>query len=186
MATIHILGFAGSLRKQSYNRSLLREARKYLPQGVELETFELDDIPPFNQDLENDPPEPVKRFQERARQADGILIAVPEFNYSFPGVLKNALDWGSRPREQSVWTNKPTALMGAGGRFGAVRSQLHLRQVLLYLDMPTVTKPEVYIQNSWEKFDNDGNLTDIQAQQQVEALMGAFIRLIEQYKGSKS
>ena len=182
MATIHILGFAGSLRKKSYNRSLLREACKYLSEGVELETAELDDIPPFNQDLENDQPEPVRLFCEKVRRADGILITVPEYNYSFPGVLKNALDWGSRPREKSVWTGKPTALMGAGGRFGAVRSQLHLRQVLLYLDMPVVTKPEVYIQNSWEKFDSDGNLTDIAAQQQVEALMGAFVRLIEQHK----
>lgn len=182
MATIHILGFAGSLRKKSYNKFLLREAYKYLPEGVELETFELDDIPLFNQDLENDPPEPVKHFKEKVRQADGVLITVPEYNYSFPGVLKNAIDWGSRPREQSIWTNKPTALMGAGGRFGAVRSQLHLRQVLLYLDMPVVTKPEVYIQNSWEKFDNDGNLTDVAAQQQVEALMAAFVRLIEQHR----
>lgn len=182
MATIHILGFAGSLRKQSYNRSLLREVYKYLPSGYELETFELDDIPPFNQDLENDQPESVRIFCEKIRQADGVLITVPEFNYSYPGVLKNAIDWGSRPREKSVWTGKPTALMGAGGRFGTVRAQLHLRQVLLYLDMPVVTKPEVYIQNSWEKFDSEGNLTDVAAQQQIEALMGAFVRLIEQQK----
>ena len=184
MATIHILGFAGSLRKQSYNRALLHEAHTYVPEGFELEIFELDDIPPFNQDLENDQPPPVQIFCEKVRQADGILITVPEYNYSYPGVLKNALDWGSRPREKSVWTGKPTALMGAGGRFGTVRSQLHLRQVLLYLDMPIVTKPEVYIQNSWEKFDSEGKLTDVHAQQQVEALMGALVRLIEQHKRS--
>lgn len=182
MADIHILGFAGTLRKNSYNKGLLREAQNYLPEGVALEITELDDLPLFNQDLENEPPAPVRAFREKVQQADAILMAVPEYNYSFTGVLKNALDWGSRPPTKSVWAGKPAALMGAGGRMGTSRAQLQLRQVLLYLNMPTLIRPEVLIQNSWERFDSEGNLINEQSKQQVEALISAFVRFIEHNK----
>lgn len=182
METIHILGFAGSLRKKSYNKSALREAQKLVPTGAEMKIIELDDLPLFNQDRESDPPAAVTLFREQVRQADAIFLAVPEYNYSYSAVLKNALDWGSRPIGKSVWVGKPVAMLGAGGRFGTVRAQLHLRQVLLYLDMPTLTKPEVYIQASWEKFDADGNLTDEQTRTQIETLMEAFIPWIHKHK----
>jgi chromate reductase len=175
MAKLHILGFSGSLRKKSYNRAGLREAQRLMPEGAELEIFELDSLPLFNQDYENDPPEPVRIFKEKILHADALLVVTPEYNYSFSGVLKNAIDWASRPRETSPLLRKPTAIMGFGGRFGTVRAQLQLRQVFLYLDMPVLLKPEVYVINAWEKFDDNGNLTDEQTRTQVETLLQALL-----------
>ena len=160
MAKLHILGCVGSLRKKSYNRAGLREAQKLEPEGVELDIFELDALPLFNQDYENEPPEPVRVFKEKIRQADALLVVTPEYNYSFSGVLKNAIDWVSRPIATTPLRGKPTAIMGFGGKFGTVRAQLHLRQVFLFLDTPVLLKPEVCVINAWEKFDSDGNLTD--------------------------
>ena len=175
---IHIVGFAGSLRKDSYNKSILRLARLIAleNENVEFEILDLGDLPLFNQDLENDPPEEVRIFKEKIRHADAVLIAVPEYNYSFSGVLKNAIDWTSRPLATSPMTGKLTAIMGAGGRVGTARAQLHLRQVFLYLGVKALTKPEVLILNSWEKFDSEGNLTNEQDRQQVETLVSILIR----------
>lgn len=186
METIHVLGFAGTLRKKAYNKGLLRTALQYMPEGTMLEIIELDDLPLFNQDLENDFPTAVQVFREKIHNADAILMAIPEYNYSFSGVLKNAIDWGAWPPSKSVWAGKPVALMGAGGRFGTVRAQLHLRQVLLYLDMPALLKPEVYIEKAWEKFDSDGNLIDEQARIQVKMLMEAFLPWIRQHQPQPS
>lgn len=176
-STLHILGFAGSLRIKSFNRAALRAAREMLPKGVELEIITLDDLPPFNEDLENDPPEPVHVFKEKIRLADALLIAVPEYNYSFPGVLKNAIDWASRPVITSPLNRKPTAILGAGGRYGTVRAQLHIRQVFLFTNNLVVTKPEVHIINAWEKFDSDGHLTDETARKQIRDLLAVLVNL---------
>ncbi|HEV2471791.1 MAG TPA: NADPH-dependent FMN reductase, partial [Chthonomonadales bacterium] len=135
-STIHILGFSGSLRKESYNQAALREARRFLPDGAEMEIITLDTIPLFNQDYEYSEPEPVRLLKEQVKQADAVLIVTPEANYSIPGVLKNAIDWISWPVNMCPLTGKPTAIMGVGGRFGTVRAQLHLRQILAYLDVP--------------------------------------------------
>jgi chromate reductase len=175
MANLHILGFSGSLRKKSYNSAGLREAQTLVPEGAELEIFELDALPPFNQDYENDPPEPVRIFKEKIRQADALLMAVPEYNYSFSGVLKNAIDWASRPIETTPMRRKPTAIMGFGGKYGTVRAQLQLRQVFLFLDTPVLLKPEVYVINAWEKFDSEGHLTDEPTRQQVATLLQALV-----------
>src|SRR5579864_2419913 len=115
---LHILGFAGSLRTMSYNRAGLRAAQALVPENAELEIVTLDDIPPFNQDYEYDAPASVRAFKDKIRQADALLIATPEYNYSIPGVLKNAIDWASWPINQSAFPGKPTAIMGFGGRFG--------------------------------------------------------------------
>ncbi len=124
-----ILGFAGSLRKGSYNRALLRAAAELLPEDATLETFDLEGIPRFNQDLESDPPARVKDFKAKIRAADAVLIATPEYNYSVPGVLKNAIDWASRPSGDSAWPGKPLAVMSAStGMLGGSRAQYHLRQ----------------------------------------------------------
>ena len=175
---IHIVGFAGSLRKDSYNRSILRLARQIAleDENVEFEILDLGNLPLFNQDLENDPPELVRIFKEKIRNADAVVMTVPEYNYSFSGVLKNAIDWASRPLATSPMTGKLTAIMGAGGRVGTARAQLHLRQVFLYLDVKALTKPEVLILNSWEKFDSEGNLTNERDRQQVETLVTTLIR----------
>ena len=108
-----ILGIAGSLRKASFNRAALRAAQQLVPEGVSLEIFDLEGIPPFNQDEEAHPPERVVQFKQRIRAADAILIVTPEYNYSIPGVLKNAIDWASRPYGDSAWEGKPVAVMGA-------------------------------------------------------------------------
>src|SRR5688572_1563925 len=158
---VRILGIAGSLRRQSYNRSALRAATQLVPPEATIETFELDGIPGFNQDEEQNPPAKVTEFKRRIREADAILIVTPEYNYSIPGVLKNAIDWASRPYGDSAWNGKPAAIMGASiGGIATARAQYHLRQMMVFLNMFPVNQPEVMIGNAGEKFDEQGNLTD--------------------------
>ena len=121
---IRILGIAGSLRRQSYNRAALRAAAQLAPEGATVEIFELDGIPGFNQDDEQNPPVKVVELKRRIREADAILFVTPEYNYSVPGVLKNAIDWASRPYGDSAWNGKPAAIMGASiGNIGTARAQ---------------------------------------------------------------
>ncbi len=159
--TVSILGIAGSLRKGSYNRATLRAAQQLAPEGTQIEIFELDGIPGFNQDEEQNPPERVAELKARARAADAILFVTPEYNYSIPGVLKNAIDWASRPYGDSAWEGKPVAVIGASiGSIGTARAQYHLRQCFVFLNMHPLNRPEVMISNATEKFDPEGNLTD--------------------------
>jgi chromate reductase len=175
---IRILGIPGSLRKASYNRALLRAAGQLLPAGAVLETFELDGIPPFNQDDEKNPPPRVAEFKARIRASDAILFVTPEYNYSVPGVLKNAIDWASRPYGDSAWQGKPAALMGASpGTLGTARAQYHLRQILVTLDMPTVNQPEVMIAKAADRFDAQGELRDETSRQLVGRLLEALVTL---------
>ncbi len=158
---LRILGFAGSLRKASFNRALLRAALELLPEGVDLEVFDLQGIPPFNQDLENDPPEKLKEFKAKVRNADGLLIATPEYNYSIPGVLKNAIDAATRPHGDNPFDGKPVAIVGASlGMLGTARAQYHLRQVCVTLNMLPLNRPEVMVGGADKKFDAEGRLTD--------------------------
>lgn len=160
-APVALLGFAGSLRQDSWNHRVLEACRPLVPEGATLDTFRITDIPPFNQDIENPPPEPVQALHERVRAADALLILTPEYNYGLPGVLKNVLDWGSRPPGTNVWANKPVAIAGATpGRWGTVRAQMQLRQVLWALDMHVLKRPEVLIPEVPGKFDEAGYLTD--------------------------
>jgi chromate reductase len=157
---LRILGIAGSLRRQSYNRAALRAATQLAPDGATIEIFELDGIPGFNQDEEQNPPAKVADLKKRVREADAILIVTPEYNYSVPGVLKNAIDWASRPYGDSAWNGKPVAIMGASvGTIGTARAQYHLRQMFVFLNMFPVNQPEVMIGNAAERFDAEGNLT---------------------------
>ena len=158
---VHILGIAGSLRRESYNRSALRAAARLLPDGATLDIFELDGIPGFNQDDERTPPAIVVELKRRIRAADAVLIATPEYNYSVPGALKNAIDWASRPYGDSAWSGKPAAIMGASvGMIGTARAQYHLRQMFVFLNMFPINQPEVMIGNAATRFDAEGNLTD--------------------------
>jgi chromate reductase, NAD(P)H dehydrogenase (quinone) len=158
---IRILGIAGSLRRESYNRAALRAATMLVPDGATLETFELDGIPVFNQDEEQNPHTKVSEFKRRIREADAILFVTAEYNYSVPGVLKNAIDCASRPYGDSAWNGKPAAIMGASpGAMGTARAQYHLRQILVYLNMFPINVPEVMIGNAAGRFDKQGNLTD--------------------------
>lgn len=157
---VRILGIAGSLRRDSYNRAALRAATELAPEGVTVDIFELDGLPGFNQDEEQNPPARVVELKKRIRESDAILFVTPEYNYSIPGVLKNAIDWASRPYGDSAWSGKPAAIMGASvGAIGTARAQYHLRQIFVFLNMFPINQPEVMIGNASERFDADGNLT---------------------------
>ena len=169
---IRILGIIGSLRRASYNRAALRAAMHLMPQHAALDSFELDDIPGFNQDEEQNPPPKVIELKRRIRAADAILIVTPEYNYSIPGVLKNAIDWASRPYGDSAWNGKPVAVMGASiGTIGTARAQYHLRQVFVFLNMFPINQPEVMISNAGERFDAGGNLTDETTKKLIRQLL---------------
>ncbi len=173
---ITILGIAGSLRKDSYNRAALRAAKALVPDGVNLETFDLAGIPPFNQDEDAHPPDRVVLFKQRIRAADAILIVTPEYNYSIPGVLKNAIDWASRPYGDSAWEGKPVAIMGASmGPLGSARAQYHLRQCFVFLNMYPINRPEVMIINAAQRFDAQGNLTDEHSKANIQKLLAALV-----------
>ena len=159
--TIRILGIAGSLRQASYNRGTLRAAAELVPEGAAIEIFELDGIPGFNQDEERNPPAKVAQLKRKIRESDAILFVTPEYNYSVPGVLKNAIDWASRPYGENAWDGKPAAIMGAStGAIATARAQYHLRQMMVFLNMFPVNQPEVMIGHAAERFDDEGNLTD--------------------------
>jgi len=175
---ILILGIAGSLRRGSYNRALLKNAGSQMPDGSRLETFDLDQIPAFNQDLEHDLPERVGEFKARIRQSDGLLLASPEHNFTIPGVLKNAIDWASRPHGDNSFQGKPVALMSAStSMLGGARAQYHLRQAFFYLDMRQVIKPEVFVAFAREKFDESGRLLDAQTNELIKELLAALVDL---------
>jgi len=173
---IKILGIAGSLRKGSYNRAALRIAQKLVPDNTVLEIFELDKIPPFSEDLEKQMPESVANLKAKIRSADAVLFVTPEYNYSIPGVLKNAIDWASRPYGDNSWDSKPVALMGASvGMLGTARAQYHLRQVFVFLNVYPLNRPEVMMANAAEKFDKDGNLTDQKTREKIKELLDALV-----------
>jgi chromate reductase len=173
---IKVLGIAGSLRKNSLNKSLLESAIELQPDNMEIEIFDISDIPLYNEDTRVlGEPEPVKLFKEKIDEADALLIATPEYNYSIPGVLKNAIDWASRPPTDSPLNGKPLAIMGAGGRMGTVRAQNHLRQIAVEVNMFTMNKPEVLIARAREKFDKDGKLIDERTRTQLRKLLDAFV-----------
>jgi chromate reductase, NAD(P)H dehydrogenase (quinone) len=170
---IRILGIAGSLRKQSFNKGALRAAQKLCPEGAHIEAFDLEGIPPFNQDEEKNAPTRVKELKQKIKAADAILLVTPEYNYGLPGVLKNAIDWASRPYGENAWDGKPVAIMSAALSVGGgVRAQYQLRQSFVFLNMDAVVQPEVAIGNAPERFDKDSNLTD----ETSKKLIGQLLR----------
>jgi chromate reductase len=179
-----ILGIAGSLRRDSFNRALLRAATELVPAGMTIEIYErLGDMPHYNEDVRAaGRPEPVVDITEAVRAADGILIATPEYNYSIPGVLKNAIDWVSRPPQTSPLKNKPAAIMSAStGISGGMRAQLHLRQSFVFTDTPAMLRPEVIIPKAAERFDESGRLTDETTRQFVAGFLVAFAAWVRRF-----
>jgi chromate reductase len=182
MANIKILGIAGSLRKGSFNRMALKVAQGLVPAGASLDALDLPDLPGFNQDQEKTPPSAVTEMKAKIRAADAILLVTPEYNYSVPGVFKNAIDWCARPYGDSAWKGKPVAIMGASaGVLGTARAQYHLRQTLVFLDMPAVNQPEVMISAAASKFDANGNLTDDTAKKLISQLLTNLCELAKRY-----
>jgi chromate reductase len=175
-AAIRIFAFCGSLRKGSYNRMALRAAEELAPEGVTFDTFDIGTIPLYNEDVraEGFPP-PVEELRERIRAADAILFVTPEYNYSMPGVLKNAIDWASRPPDQP-FNGKPAAIMGASpSMLGTARAQYHLRHTCVFLNIFPVNQPEVLIASASKKFDEQGRLTDEATRKFVMQLIQALV-----------
>ena len=180
---IRILGISGSLRRESYNSAALRAAVGLAPEGAVIETFEIDGIPGFNQDEEGNPPAKVAELKRRVREADAILFVTPEYNYSVPGVLKNAIDWASRPYGDSAWDGKPAAIMGASiGAIGTARAQYHLRQMFVFLNVFAVNQPEVMIGNASQRFDEQGNLTDEKTKDLMRQLLQKLVELTQRIR----
>jgi chromate reductase, NAD(P)H dehydrogenase (quinone) len=177
---ITVAAFAGSLRHKSHNRGLLRAAAEIAPEHVKINIVDLTPLPFYNADCDGPKaPDSVLDFHHQLAAADALLIACPEYNYSVTGVLKNALDWASRrldPNQPPPMQGKPAAIMGAGGRFGTVRAQSHLRYILLHNDLKVLNKPEIMVVRSGDCFDGEGNLHDATVRGQVEELINALYK----------
>lgn len=184
MAT-KILGICGSLRKQSFNLSALKAAQQLVPAEASLDIYDIAGLPLFNQDDEKNPTPKVADFKAKIRAADAILFAVPEYNYSIAGVLKNAIDVASRPYGDSAWKDKPVAMIGASvGVLGTARAQYHLRQCFVFLNMYPVNQPEVFIRESATKFDAQGNLTDETAKGLIKTLLQNLVAHTKKMKAA--
>ena len=174
---IRVLGISGSGRKGSYNTALLEAARELAPSGIVLETFDISSLPLYTQDLEANLPPRVVQFKRKVREADAILFAAPEHNYTITAVMKNAIEWGNRPSNDNSWDNKPAAIMSASsGPRGGVRAQLHLRQILVDLNMFPINRPLLLVANEDDKFDEKMRLSDPQVR---ETLRNMLVRLEE-------
>jgi len=174
--TLNVLGIAGSLRQGSYNRGLIRAASELAPPSIRFTTHDIADIPLFNADIEAvGDPEPVRRFKEAIAGADALLVATPEYNHCVPGVLKNAIDWASRPARRSVLSSRPVAIMGAStGGGGTARAQAHLRDGLSYTNGLVLPQPEVLVPFAGSRFDEDGNLHDEEIRESIRELLVAL------------
>lgn len=173
---IHILGMSGSTRKGSYNSALLRAAKELLPPGVTLEIFDVSGFPLFNADLEANMPAEVRTFKEKVKRSDAILFATPEFNFSISSVLKNAIEWGNRPADDNLWEGKPAAIISASdGPRGGARAQLHLRQIMVDLNMHPINSPQLYVARAQDKFDGEMKLTDEKTKEVLGKLLEALV-----------
>jgi chromate reductase len=180
---MHILGISGSLRQGSLNTAALRACATLLPDGVTFSVADLSDVPLYNEDVRvQGLPQSVQQLREQINAADAIVIATPEYNYSFPGVLKNAIDWASRPPDQP-FDGKPIALMGATpGGLGTSRAQYQLRQVFIYLNGQVLNRPEVMISAAPSKFDADGKLIDEATTENLRKLLAVLCDTARQCK----
>jgi len=176
MSEIRIAVLVGSLRRESHNQRLARALERLAPPHVHFHRVEIGDLPPYNQDEEKRPAPPVQRFKREIAEAHGVLFVTPEYNRSVPGVLKNAIDHGSRPYGESVWAGKPAAVIGVSiGAIGTAVAQQHLRSMLAYLDMPALAQPEVFLHYKDGLFTHDGQIGDASR----EFLQGWMDRFVE-------
>jgi chromate reductase len=186
MATIKLLGISGSLRKDSFNTALLRAARELAPEGVSIDIADIASLPLYNEDVRAQGfPPPAETLRRQIREADALLIATPEYNYSIPGVLKNAIDWASRPPEQP-FDGKVIGIMGASpGRIGTARAQYHLRQCFVFLNATLLNKPEVMVGGAASVF-KDGALADAPTRQFVADLLKSLAGAVDRQRALAS
>jgi len=182
---MNVIGISGSLRKGSFNTAALRAAQGLAPEGMTIEVAQIGDLPLYNDDVRAAGfPPPAERLRAQLAAADAILLVTPEYNYSISGVLKNAIDWASRPPSQP-FEAKPVAIMGASpGLFGSARAQYHLRQMLIFLNAMPLNRPEVMIGQAQNKFDADGNLTDEPTREFIRKLLVSLRDWTERLKRS--
>jgi chromate reductase len=174
----------GSLRKDSINRKLALALAALGPKDFTFEHVRIDDLPLFNQDHEKEPTDAVKRLKSEISSAQGVIFVTPEYNRSIPGVLKNAIDQGSRPYGQSAWAGKPAGVIGAsGGQIGSAMAQQHLRNILAYLDMPTLGQPEAFIQFKEGLVDEKGHVTVDATRQFLQKWMDAYVAWVKKHAG---
>jgi chromate reductase len=176
---LRILGICGSLRKGSYNALLLRAYAEWVPPDTAIETAPIDQIPAYNEDVRQVGfPAPVGRLREQIQAADALLIVTPEYNYSIPGVLKNAIDWASRPPEQP-FNEKPIAISGASpSMLGSARAQYDLRRCFVYLNSFVLNQPEVMVAQAHERFDKEGKLTHQGSQKLIVEQLQALVAFV--------
>ena len=174
---LRVAVLVGSLRKASVNRRMAHALAKAAPQSLKLEIVEIGDLPLYNEDLEKGAtPAAWTAFRDRVKGADAVLFVTPEYNYSIPGVLKNAIDWCARPYGDSAWKGKPVAVMGASvGILGTARAQYHLRQTFIYLDMHPLNLPEVMIGSARDRFNEAGELTDETSRKLLRQLLEGLV-----------
>ena len=179
-----VIGLSGSLRRGSFNTAALRAAQELAPEGMTIETGEIGDLPLYNDDVRAAGyPPAVERLRRQLTEADAVLFVTPEYNYSVSGVLKNAIDWASRPPNQP-FDGMPIAIMGAsGGILGTARAQYHLRQMMVFLNAYPLNKPEVMIGQAQTKFDEAGNLTDEGTKDFIRKLIDALVAWTERLRG---
>lgn len=178
MEQLRILAMVGGISKNSINKKLFVAMKHHAPLGVKLEYFDISELPFFSQDIEHEPPRKVKEFKELITQSDAVLFITPEYNRSIPGVLKNAIDWASRPYGENLWDKLPAGVMGCSvGNTGTLGSQQHLRQVLGYLNMAVMGQPEFYL-NASHVFDEHGTLVDTKTKEHIEKYWDSFVHWI--------
>ena len=183
MSQYTIAVIVGSLRKDSFNRSLANALIRLAPQEFAFKTIEIGDLPLYNQDDDGNPAPAVKRLKSEIASADGLLFVTPEYNRSMPGVLKNAIDHASRPYGQSAWVGKPAGVLGiSGGVIGTALAQQHLRNVLAYLDVPTMGQPEAFIQFKEGLFNADGSIGEA-SRQFLQGWMDRFVAWVKRHNG---
>lgn len=183
-STLKVVGIAGSLRRASYNKALLRAAQELAPERLRIEIHEIAEVPLFNEDVEAaGVPPAVTALRQAIGAADGLLIATPEYNHGTPGVMKNTIDWLSRPPRKSVLDGKPTALMGASpGTTGTARGQSQLRQAFVFTNTPAMLQPEVLVGRAHERFDAEGRLTDEKVRSYLVMFLERFAEWIDRLR----
>jgi chromate reductase len=182
--TRHVAVLVGSLRKQSFSRKTARAIAALAPSSLNLEIVEIGDLPLYNEDLENASPKPAAwlAFRDRVRPANAVLFVTPEYNRSVPGLLKNAIDVGSRPYGQSVWGGKPCGVISVSpGPIGAFGANHHIRQSFVFLDMPAMQQPETYIGSAASLFDEQGALTNDKTREMLQTFITAFDRFVTRH-----
>jgi chromate reductase, NAD(P)H dehydrogenase (quinone) len=184
MAQYQIAVVVGSLRKDSFNKKLAGALEKLFPADFSFTPVRIDDLPPYNQDDDGNPSAEVKRLKGEIKAAQGVLFVTPEYNRSIPGVLKNAIDHASRPYGQSAWDGKPAGVIGASvGAIGTALSQQHLRNILAYLNAPTLGQPEAFIHNKEGLYDADGNFSE-GSKKFLQAWVDAYVAWVKKHAGA--